>query len=101
METARSWRPSLPDVALAVGLAVFAVFGALIAPEGSRDLDPLAFALLAASALVLVVRRRWPIPVLIASILCVYLYQLRGYPDVPPLPIFVGIYTAVRAGRLA
>jgi signal transduction histidine kinase len=82
-----------------VGLAVFAVLAAFIAPEGTRDLDPLAFALLAASALVLVVRRRWPIPVLIASVLCVYLYQLRGYPDVPPIPIFVGIYTAVRAGR--
>ncbi|HYJ69461.1 MAG TPA: sensor histidine kinase [Nocardioidaceae bacterium] len=99
METARTWRPSLPDVALAVGLAAFAAFGALIAPAGSRDLDPLAFVLLAAGALVLVARRPLPIAVLIASILCVYAYNLRGYPDVAPLAIFVGIYTAVRAGR--
>jgi len=89
----------LPDVALAVGLAAFAAFGALIAPAGSRDLDPLAFVLLAAGALVLVARRPLPIAVLIASILCVYAYNLRGYPDVAPLAIFVGIYTAVRAGR--
>lgn len=89
----------MPDVALAVGLAAFAAFGALIAPAGSRDLDPLAFVLLAAGALVLVARRPLPIAVLIASILCVYAYNLRGYPDVAPLAIFVGIYTAVRAGR--
>jgi signal transduction histidine kinase len=99
METARSWRPSLPDVALAVGLAGFAVVVALVAPDGTRDLDPLAFALLVTSALVLVFRRRLPMAVLIASIACVYAYQLRGYPDVPPIPILVGIYTAVRAGR--
>jgi signal transduction histidine kinase len=101
METARSWRPGLPDVALAVGAAAFVALGALIAPEGSRDLDPLAFSLLTASALVLIVSRRLPIAVLIASIACLYAYQLRGYPDIAPLPIFVGIYTAVRAGRRA
>ncbi|MGH3455102.1 MAG: sensor histidine kinase [Nocardioidaceae bacterium] len=99
METARSWRPTLPDVALAVGLAGFALVVALVAPDGTRDLDPLAFALLVTSALVLVFRRRMPMAVLIASIACVYAYQLRGYPDVPPIPILVGIYTAVRAGR--
>ena len=99
METARSWRPGLPDVALAAGLAVFVVVVALFAPDGTRDLDAAAFALLVASALVLVFRQRLPITVLIASIACVYVYQLRGYPDVPPVPILVGIYTAVRAGR--
>jgi signal transduction histidine kinase len=99
MEPGQRWRPDWRDVALAIGSAVFLVVAAPHGKAGGTDLDAFGYLLLVASALVLVLRRRAPVAVLIAVLVCVLGYQLRDYPEVIAVPVFVAVYTAVRAGR--
>jgi signal transduction histidine kinase len=101
MEPGQRWRPDWRDVALAIGSAVFLVVAAPHGKAGGTDLDAFGYLLLVASALVLVLRRRAPVAVLIAVLVCVLGYQLRDYPEVIAVPVFVAVYTAVRAGRRA
>jgi signal transduction histidine kinase len=99
MRVRREWHPRTLDAALAVGLATSSVIAAVIAPEGARDVDAVGFLLVASSALVLVGRRSLPVTVLVGSMAFVLVYQVRGYADLAPLPVFVAVYTAVRARR--
>jgi signal transduction histidine kinase len=101
MEPDRRWRPDWRDAALALGSAVFLVAAARIGGAGATDLDAFGYLLLVASALVLVLRRRAPVAVLIVVLAFVLGYQLRDYPEVTAVPVFVAVYTAVRAGRRA
>jgi signal transduction histidine kinase len=89
------------DVALALALAAFVTAVAPLGREGSTGLDALAYVLLAVSALVLVARHRAPAAVLTVVTACVLVYQLRGYPheEIAAMPLFVAVYTAVRAGH--
>jgi signal transduction histidine kinase len=99
MEPGRRWRVGRREVALAL---VFAVLLVNAAPRGrtvSTDLDALAYVLLVVSALALVAYRRAPAVVLVVVTVCVFGYQARGYPEVTALPLFVAVYTAVRAGH--
>jgi signal transduction histidine kinase len=101
MEPGRRWRPDWRDAALALGSAVFLVVSAPHGRAGANDLDAFGYLLLVASALVLVLRRRAPVAVLIVVLACVLGYQLRDYPEVTAIPVFVAVYTAVRDGRRA
>ena len=80
--------------------AALLVFGLVATPMAARlqplaaDLDGAGAGLIAVAALVLVVRRRWPGPVLAVCAAAVTVYLLRGYPYGPILvALSVAVYT--------
>ncbi|SHN43309.1 sensor histidine kinase [Cryptosporangium aurantiacum] len=90
------------DVLLAVASAAAVTVAVAVSPE-----SPPPGALLAAATLgltlgaALLVRRRWPVAVLIGSLVAVLTYDSTGYPGIAPLwPLLVPLYTVARAGRL-
>lgn len=80
------------DWAIAVGVA------ATLLVAGLAGHHPLGYALLVASGLALVLRRRAPVPVLVATGLCALGYQAVGL-DVPAVAYLFAVYAAVRAGH--
>jgi signal transduction histidine kinase len=106
--TAIATRPRLlarvQDALLAVLVATFQILG-IRRIAGSHELttlsDPanLGYALLAVSGLVLVVRRRFPVPVFAATAAASMAYYAAGYPDGPTwIGLFVAIYTLTAQG---
>jgi signal transduction histidine kinase len=92
------------DALLALFVAVTQVQGTLVRPieEGERplaDLGYLGYALLIGSGLVLVVRRRWPVPVFVTIALCSLVYFALGFPAGPGwIALFVALYTLTAYG---
>src|SRR5204862_6574168 len=92
------------DVLLGLFVAVMQVQGTLAKPAepGSRpltDFGYLGYLLLAASGVVLVVRRRWPVPVFIATALASLVYYTAGFSDGPGwIGLFVALYTLTAYG---
>jgi len=92
------------DVLLGLSVAVMQVQGNAVKPEevGARpltDVGYLGYLLLAASGLVLVGRRRWPVPVFIATALASLTYYAVGFPDGPGwIGLFVAVYTVTAYG---
>jgi signal transduction histidine kinase len=104
-----NWQARLPDLsprALDVGLAV-AVAGAIaltigIAEEedATRSPDVLAYLLGLIAAALLLLRRRWPLGVLIATVGVLSVYYGLDYPAFSPaVPLAVPAYSAAVAGR--
>jgi signal transduction histidine kinase len=82
-------------------VAVMQVQGTLAKPEevGSRPLTDLAYVLLVVSGLVLVARRRWPVPVFITAALASLVYYTLDFPDAPGwIGLFVALYTLTAYG---
>jgi signal transduction histidine kinase len=81
-------RALVADVLLALGIALIQV-GSLVWSERYirwpdwRDADALAYLLLAAGPLALLVRRRWPLGVLAFTMACGLAYAARTYPEGP------------------
>ncbi|WP_426512016.1 sensor histidine kinase [Dactylosporangium sp. McL0621] len=95
-DSGQAWR----DPALAAGAAVVAVGGALTAPAGRTDLDAPGVALLVVAGLALVVRRRYPRPVLALAAGSLLAYLVLGYPGVgPAVPVLIALYTTVHRGH--
>jgi signal transduction histidine kinase len=92
-------RSQVADALLAMVLAVASVGGTLAVgrfTELDRPVDGLALALAVSAALVLVVRRRWPLVSLSAAALA-SAYLLIGYPYGPiMLSLLVAVYTVAR-----
>ncbi|HEX5598772.1 MAG TPA: sensor histidine kinase [Micromonosporaceae bacterium] len=93
------------DVALALFVTVMQVQGtvAKVAIEGAprplADFGNLGYALLAVSGLVVVVRRRWPVPVFVTAALASLVYYGLDFPDGPGwLGLFVALYTLAAYG---
>jgi len=92
------------DALLGVFVAVMQVQGNLAKPSdvGARpltDFGYLGFILLIASGLVLAVRRRWPVPVFIATALASLAYYTIGFSDGPGwIALFVALYTLTAYG---
>jgi signal transduction histidine kinase len=99
MEPGSRWRPDWRDAALAVGSAALLVVAAPHGKTGETPLDAFGYLLLVASGLVLLLRRRAPVPVLAAVLACMLVYQGLDYPEVGAVPVLVAVYTAVRAGH--
>ncbi|UMG91857.1 histidine kinase [Nocardioides sp. TF02-7] len=108
-ERLRSLRPParVQDVALALLVAVMQVQGTMSRAAADPDtvLRPLAepghlgHALLAASGLVLVLRRRYPFAVFVATALGSLAYYALDFPDGPGwLALFVALYTLTAHG---
>jgi signal transduction histidine kinase len=91
------------DVALAAaGAGVTAVaLGANLGGPGGRALDAAGWLLPAVIGALLLVRRRWPVPVLLASVAVLLGYYALGYPPVGlALPLAGAFFSAAEAGRL-
>jgi signal transduction histidine kinase len=92
------------DVLLGLFVAVMQVQGTLAKPAevGSRpltDLGHLGYLLLIVSGMVLVVRRRWPVPVFITGALASLVYYTVGFSDGPGwIGLFVALYTLTAYG---
>ena len=68
------------DVALAVAVALFTVFGTATS-AGTADLDVVAVTLLTAGGMALVVHRVWPVAVFVATLVLHVTYLVMGYPE--------------------
>jgi signal transduction histidine kinase len=94
---------ALVDVAIAAGAALIQVGGTTLAARGQHDvraLDWLGYLLLVTAAAVLVVRRRWPVPVLAATLVATLSYTLLDYPGGPIWAgLIVGFITALTTGH--
>lgn len=88
---------ALADPAIAVGLFTVSIVVAFFGDDlglGSRGLDLLGAALLAAIALPVCWRRRWPLAMLALSVLASVPYHALGYAhEVAVLPVLVLTYT--------
>ena len=92
------------DTLLGLFIAVMQVQGTLAKPQdiGARpltDFENLGYLLLIASGLVLIVRRRWPVPVFLATALASVVYYAAGFTDGPGwIALFVALYTLTAYG---
>jgi signal transduction histidine kinase len=92
------------DALLGLFIAVMQVQGTLAKPQdiGARpltDFGNLGYLLLIASGLVLVVRRRSPVPVFLATALASVVYYAAGFTDGPGwIALFVALYTLTAYG---
>ena len=89
-------RIDLRDAAVAVGVAAILLFDGL--PGSRTGSAALGWVLLAAGGLALVVRRNWPVAVLVVTGLCAVAYRAAGF-EVFAVAYLVAVYSAVRAGR--
>jgi signal transduction histidine kinase len=102
----RAWAAPLPDVVLAVGLAVFGVIGTYAASQQGQPLrrpfDAGAAALVIVAALAVTWRRRYPVPVLAVVFGVTLGYFVIGYHDGPIwFPLIIAYFTAVLLGHRA
>ena len=95
------------DVLLALFVTVMQVQGVeataaaddAAASRPLTDLGGLGYLLLIVSGLVLVVRRRWPVPVFLTTALASLVYFTLDFPDGPVwLGLFVALYTLTACG---
>ena len=90
------------DAALAATVAVANGFAVAAEQEaGAKDPDALAYVLGVAIAAPLLVRRRWPLGVLLVSAVVLMTYHALDYPAIGlSVPLAVALFTAVAAGHL-
>jgi signal transduction histidine kinase len=86
------------DGLLAIAVAAVQLGHAAVSAGGGptpwRQLDGLAYGLLVAGPLALVVRRRWPLAVLAATVTVTVAYAARGYREGPSsLAVYPALYT--------
>jgi class 3 adenylate cyclase len=100
------WRqtPRVPgpllDVGLALVVAVAIVVGMSVTPDSGKPPDALAYALGLTIAALVLVRRRWPVAVLVISAVALQVYYLLDYAGIrPAVPLAVALATAWAAGH--
>ena len=100
----RLWRipASVIDAGLAAAVAVAVTVAIRVSTRpGARPVDVLAYALGLMIAALVLVRRRWPVAVLVASAAILHLYYLLDYPGIlPAVPLAVALAGAWAAGHL-
>jgi class 3 adenylate cyclase len=90
----------LVDVGLAVALTAAVAVAITFGPEQGRDPDALAYALAPVLGALSLLRRRWPLAVLLASAAALVLYNQPEYPGLfSAVPLSVALATAWAAGR--
>jgi class 3 adenylate cyclase len=88
------------DAGLAVALAVAVTIGIRVAPGPGARPDALAYACGLIIAALTLVRRRWPLAVLLASTGTLQVYYLSDYTSIyPAVPLSVALATAWAAGH--
>jgi class 3 adenylate cyclase len=90
----------LVDVGLAVALTAAVAVAITFGPEQGKDPDALAYALAPVLGALSLLRRRWPLAVLLASVAALVLYNQPEYPGLfSAVPLSVALATAWAAGR--
>ncbi|WP_433515311.1 sensor histidine kinase [Nonomuraea sp. CA-143628] len=94
------------DVLVALFITVMQVQGTIVRNAGEvvqrplSDLGNLGYVLLVVSGVVVVVRRRWPVPVFVTAALVSLVYYGLDFPDGPGwLGLFVALYTVTAYGE--
>jgi class 3 adenylate cyclase len=89
------------DAGLALAVAVVITISIRVSPYPGDRPDVLAYALGVTVAALALVRRRWPVAVLLVSAAAVQVYYLLDYPGIrPAVPLAVALATAWGAGHL-
>jgi class 3 adenylate cyclase len=90
----------LVDVGLAVALTVAVAVAITFGPEQGKEPDALAYALAPTIGALSLLRRRWPLVVLLASAAALFLYNQFDYPGLfSAVALSVALVTAWAAGR--
>jgi class 3 adenylate cyclase len=98
----RLWHVPAPvvDAALAVALAVVITIAIAVSPQQGSRPDALTYALGLTIAALVLVRRRWPLAVLLVSAAAMQVYYLLDYAAIfPAVPLVVALATAWAAGH--
>ena len=91
--------PTVVDVGLATAVALAVTVAISVAPEQGRSPDALAYALAPTLAALILLRRRWPLAVLLASAAALFVYNQSDYPGLfSSVPLSVALATAWIAG---
>jgi class 3 adenylate cyclase len=91
--------PPVIDAGLAVALAAAITIAIGVSPEPGARHEPAAYALGWAIAALVLVRRRWPLGVLLASAAILQVYYQLDFPGIyPAVPLSVALATAWAAG---
>ncbi len=95
-------RPHAIDAGLSVVVAVAVAIAISVTYErGSQPPDALAYALGVTIGALVLARRRWPLGVLVASVVTLQVYYFANYPGIQPAAaLAVALYTAAAAGYL-
>jgi class 3 adenylate cyclase len=90
----------LIDAGLAVALAVAVTIGIGTSPQQDGPPDAFAYALGLTIAALVLVRRRWPLAALLASVATLQAYYMLEYPSIyPAVPLSVALASAWAAGH--
>jgi class 3 adenylate cyclase len=90
----------LVDIGLALMVAAAGIIAIGLSPNPGRPPDALAYALGLTIAALVLVRRRWPVAVLVTSAVLLQLYYLLDYAGIrPAVPLSVALATAWAAGH--
>src|SRR5829696_2166803 len=90
----------LVDMGLGLMVAVAVIIAIGLPPNPGRPPDALAYALGLTIAALVLIRRRWPVAVLVASAATLQLYYLLDYAGIrPAVPLAVALATAWAAGH--
>jgi class 3 adenylate cyclase len=90
----------LVDMGLGLMMAVAVIIAIGLPPNPGRPPDALAYALGLTIAALVLIRRRWPVAVLVASAATLQLYYLLDYAGIrPAVPLSVALATAWAAGH--
>jgi hypothetical protein len=88
------------DAGLAVALAVAITIAIGVSPEPGARRDAAAYVLGWTIAALVLVRRHWPLAVLLVSAVVLQVYYQLDYPGIyPAVPLSVALATAWAAGR--
>jgi class 3 adenylate cyclase len=88
------------DAGLALAVAAVITISIRVSPQPGDSPDVLAYALGLTVAALVLVRRRWPVAVLLVSAATVQVYYLLDYPGIrPAVPLAVALATAWAAGH--
>jgi class 3 adenylate cyclase len=91
---------SVVDTVLAVALAVAITIAIAVSPQPGARSDALGYGLGLAIAALVLVRRRWPLAVLLVSAATLQVYYVLDYPGIfPAVPLSVALATAWSAGH--
>jgi hypothetical protein len=97
-------RPRVPEFVIDAGLAVATALAVAVAirasPEPSGPPEGLAYLAGSTIAALTLVRRRWPLAVLLVSAATLQLYYVLDFPGIfPAVPLAVALFTAWAAGH--
>jgi len=104
----RQWLSRAPASVIDAGLAAVVAVAVAVAVAigvsrrpGARPIDVFAYALGLMIAALVLVRRRWPVAVLVASAAILHVYYLLDYPGIlPAVPLAVALAGAWAAGHV-